>query len=575
MLIRKFGGNMFKIGIDLGTTNSLISYWTENGPVIIPNSLGDSLTPSVVSLDDNGEILVGEIAKERQIVHPELSASLIKRTMGTKKMYKLGDKEFLSEELSALILKALKEDSENFLGVPITEAVISVPAYFSDAQRKATKRAGELAGLKVDRLISEPTAAALAYGLLNAKTETKVLVFDLGGGTFDVSILEFFDNIMEVRAVAGDNYLGGEDFTEVLINLFINHNNLKRDEINDGDYALLRKEAELAKRSFCENKLVNIDCLIEGVKLSYEIGIEEYEKSVKNLLNRLREPVERALSDSSLKISDIESILLVGGATKFPLIRQFVSKLFGRLAFVNINPDQVVAVGASVQAALKGKNAAFKEIILTDVCPYTLGTTVSVKKAYGYYETGHFLPIIERNTTIPVSRMESLNTIYENQKVINIEILQGESRLSKDNIYLGELNIQVPPCPAGEQAVDVRYTYDINGILEVEVTVVATGKKTSVIIEKNAGTMTKEEIAQHVEALSYLKIHPREDHKNMLVIARGERLFQQSLGLDRHRIAELLKDFEDVLEKQNLKEIEEYRKKLKEIFRTIDDREDF
>ena len=219
---------MVKFGIDLGTTNSSISYWTEEGPVIIPNSLGDLLTPSVVSIDDSGDILVGKIAKERLVTHPELSASVFKRTMGTRKVYKLGDKEFLSEELSALVLKALKEDAQHHLGVPVTEAVISVPAYFSDAQRKATKRAGELAGLKVDRLVTEPTAAALAYGIHNVKGDTKVLVFDLGGGTFDVSILEFFDKVMEVRAVAGDNFLGGEDFTETLINMFLAHHEIKK-----------------------------------------------------------------------------------------------------------------------------------------------------------------------------------------------------------------------------------------------------------------------------------------------------------------------------------------------------------
>lgn len=566
---------MVNIGIDLGTTNSLISYWTEDGPVIIPNSLGERLTPSVVSIDDNGEVLTGQIAKERQITHPEMSASLFKRNMGAKKTYKLGEKEFLPEELSAIILKALKEDAEQYLGIPIAEAVISVPAYFSDAQRKATKRAGELAGLKVDRLVTEPTAAALAYGLHNTKSETKVLVFDLGGGTFDVSILEFFDNIMEVRAVAGDNYLGGEDFTEILVNMFLKQHSLKREDLEDKTYSFLRKEAEIAKRSFCESRTAAISCRVNDAVLSCEISTEEYEKAVKGLLNRLKEPVERALGDSALKLSDIEAILLVGGATKLPIIRQFVSKLFGRLAFININPDEVVAMGASVQAALMGKDAAFKEIILTDVCPYTLGTTVSVKKYYGHYESGHFFPIIERNTTIPVSRSERLYTVYDNQKIINVEILQGESRLSKDNIYLGELNIPVPPRPAGEEAIDVRYTYDINGILEVEVTAVSTGTKRSVVVEKNSGHMTKEEIAKRLEALSYLKVHPRENHENRLLIARGERMFQESLGPERQRIADLLRDFEDIIERQNLKEIEAHRKKLKEIFDTIGGKEEF
>jgi molecular chaperone HscC len=566
---------MIRIGIDLGTTNSLVSYWTEDGPVIIPNTLGEHLTPSAVSIEEDGKVLVGRAAKERQITHPELSAFSFKRTMGTKKVYKLGEREFLSEELSALVLKALKEDAEHFLGIPITEAVISVPAYFSDAQRKATKRAGELAGLKVDRLVTEPTAAALAYGLHNVKSDTKVLVFDLGGGTFDVSILEFFDNIIEVRAVAGDNYLGGDDFTEVLVNLFLKHHNLNKLDLDNKELSLIRKEAEIAKRAFIDNRIVNINCNIKNEVLKYEVSLEEYEKHVKSLLNRLREPVERALKDSDLKLVDIDSILLVGGATKLPLIRNFVSKLFGKLAYVNINPDEVVGLGASVQSALVGKNAALNEIILTDVCPYTLGTTVSVKKSYGYYETGHFLPIIERNTTIPVSKVERLYTIYDNQKTISVDILQGESRLSKDNIYLGELNILVPPRPAGEEAIDVRYTYDINGILEAEVTVVSTGVKRSVIIEKNTGSMTKEEIADRLEALEYLKIHPRENYENKLLLARGERLFQENLGATRQTIGEMLREFENVLEGQDLIEIEKYRKKLKEIFEVIDSGEDF
>lgn len=566
---------MVNIGIDLGTTNSLISYWTDNGPVIIPNSFGEHLTPSVVSIDDNGEVLTGKIAKERQITHPELSASVFKRNMGAKKIYKLGDKEFLPEELSALILKSLKEDAEHFLGIPVTEAVISVPAYFSDAQRKATKRAGELAGFKVDRLISEPTAAALAYGLHTKKSDTKFLVFDLGGGTFDVSILEFYDNIMEVRAVAGDNYLGGEDFTEVLAGLFLKHHNIEREDLDSKAYALLRKEAETAKRAFAEKRTVTLSCSIKGEMLAYEINMEEYEKAVKGLLNRLKEPVERVLSDADLKLKDIESILLVGGATKLPVIRTFVSRLFGRLAYVNINPDEVVALGAAVQAALKGRDAAFSEIILTDVCPYTLGTSVCVKKSQGYFESGYFLPIIERNTIIPVSKVDRLYTVHDNQATIKVDILQGESRLSKDNIYLGELNIPVPPRPAGEEAVDVRYTYDVNGILEAEVKVISTDVTRRVVIEKNPGSMTNEEIEERLKNLSHLKIHPRENNENKLLIARGERLFEENLGETRQRIAMLLSDFEDVLERQNPMEIEESRKKVNEIFDTLDNKGDF
>lgn len=563
------------IGIDLGTTNSLVSYWSEDGPMIIPNSLGQNLTPSVVSFDDNGEVLVGQIAKERQMTYPELSASVFKRYMGTKKKYKFGDKEFLPEELSAIIIKSLKEDAEHYLGVRINEAVISVPAYFSDAQRKATKRAGELAGLKVDRLITEPTAAAIAYGIHLKDADTKFLVFDLGGGTFDISILELFDNVMEVRAVAGDNYLGGEDFTEVLVTRFLKYHNIKENDLDGKARAMLKKQAEVAKRLFYEKKTVTMSCIIKDEELSLDITLEEYEEATRHLFQRLREPVERALSDASLKISDIEAILLVGGATRLPLIRTFVSKLFGRLAFANINPDEVVAIGAGIQAALKGKDAVIKEVILTDVCPYTLGTTVTVKKSQGYMEPGHFLPIIERNTTIPVSRVERLYTIHPNQNVIHIDILQGESRLSKDNIFLGELNVPVPPKPEGEEAVDVRFTYDLNGILEVEVAAVSTGAKRSIVIEKDPGYMTKEEITKSIESLANLKIHPRENHENKLIIARGERLYEEKTGAVRAEIAELLVEFEDVLDKQIPKLIEEKRKMLKDRFDLIDMKGEF
>jgi len=566
---------MAVIGIDLGTTNSLVSYWTEDGAKIIPNSLGQNLTPSVVSIDDNGEVLVGQIAKERLITHPELGASVFKRSMGSKKKYKLGTKEFIPEELSAILLKALKQDAEHFFGEPVSEAVISVPAYFSDAQRKATKRAGEMAGLRVDRLISEPTAAAVAYGLHLKDDDTKFLVFDLGGGTFDVSILELFDNIMEVRAVAGDNYLGGEDFTEVLVSMFMKHHSLNINEIDEKTSAMLKKQAEIAKRMFTEKKTAQFECLVKGEMLSMSINLDEYESAVKHLFQRLREPVERALSDAALRISDIEAILLVGGGTKLPLIRTFVSKLFGKLAFANINPDEVVALGAAVQAALKGKDASIKEVILTDVCPYTLGTSISVRKSQGYHEPGHFLPIIERNTTIPVSKVERLYTIFDNQKIINIDILQGEARLSKDNIFLGELNVPVPPKTAGEEAIDVRFTYDINGILEVEVTVVSTGLKRNIVVEKEPGHMTKEEIAKSIESLAHLKIHPRENHENKHLIARGERLYEERIGSDRQEIGHLLREFEDILDKQDTKQIQEYRAKLKDIFDSIDTKEGF
>lgn len=559
------------IGIDLGTTNSLVSYFTEDGAVVIPNRLGEHLTPSVVSVDENEQIFVGAVAKERQIAYPNETASVFKRSMGSNKEFSLGKKKFLPEELSSLIIRSLKEDAEIFLGQEVKEAVISVPAYFNDAQRKATQRAGQLAGLKVERLINEPTAAAIAYGLHTEKVNTKFLVFDLGGGTFDVSILELYKNIMEVRAVGGDNFLGGEDFTEILFNMFVKAKELDLDSLDYKTKANIKRQAEISKIAFSESKTVVMKCKVNEEILEYEVTLDEYEKACEMLLAKLRRPIERALRDAAIKIKEIDSIVLVGGATKLPIIRNFVGKLFGRLPDTHINPDEAIAIGASMQAAMKARDTAIKEVVLTDVCPYTLGTSVSVQKPGGYYESGHFYPIIERNTVIPVSKTDRLYTVNENQKKITVQILQGESRFSRDNIYLGELNVPVPISGAGDQAIDVTYTYDINGILEVEVTVVSTGLKKRIVIEKNPGYMSEEEIENRLKELSELKIHPRDKEENKLLISRGERLYEESIGETRSQVARYLEWFEDILDKQNPLDIEKASIELKKIFDEIEE----
>ncbi|NFR45073.1 molecular chaperone HscC [Clostridium botulinum] len=559
------------IGIDLGTTNSLVSCFTENGPIIIPNRLGELLTPSVVSIDENGEIYVGKIARERASVYPENTALIFKRSMGSEKVFKLGSKEFLSEELSSFVLRSLKEDAEFHLKEEVVEAIISVPAYFNDAQRKATKKAGELAGLKVERIINEPTAAAIAYGLNQKKDNTKFLVFDLGGGTFDVSILELYKNVMEVRAVAGNNYLGGEDFTEIIESMFINFHELDKQNLDNKILSNIRRQSEIAKLSFSKEKEVIMKCKVEEKVLEYSLNLDEYEKSCQLLLKKIRRPIERALSDASIKIREIDSIVLVGGATKLPIIRNFVAKLFGRLPLVHINPDETVALGAAIQGAMKARDKAIKEIVLTDVCPYTLGTSISVEKANGNYESGHFHPIIERNTIIPVSKIDRLYTIYDSQNSISVKILQGESRLSKDNIYLGEISVPVPRGKGGEQSVDIRYTYDINGILEVEVTVVSTGFNKRIVIKNNSNSMSDEEVEERLEELKYIKIHPREEEENKLLLSRGERLYEENIGEKREYISRLLEKFEDILDKQDKREVEKAAKDLKEELDNIDD----
>ena len=561
---------MAVVGIDLGTTNSLVAYWdeTEKEANIIPNALGEHLTPSVVSVDENGEVLLGRVAKEYQVVHPERSASVFKRHIGTKKEYVLGDRTFLPEELSAMVVRSLKKDAEEYLNEEVTEAVISVPAYFSDAQRKATKRVGELAGVKVERIISEPTAAAIAYGIAQKDADTRFLVFDLGGGTFDISILELFDSIMEVRAVAGDNYLGGEDFTKLLSDIFLEKSGKKEEELTKAECSMLYQKAESAKIAGGQMMTIELKCGEEV--LTQSISEHEYEAKCKTLLSRLREPVERALADASVKVADIDAIILVGGGTKLPMIRSFVAKMFGKLPFININPDEVVALGAAVQSALKGKDAAIKEVILTDVCPYTLGTSTSVQQEHGRYEPGHFLPIIERNSVIPISKMQTVYTIHDDQRVMHIEIVQGESRMARDNVLLGELNVPVHATKDKEDEANIRYTYDVNGLLEVEVTVASSGETKKMIIEKDPGAMSPEEIEARFKELEHLKIHPRDNEKNRLVLARGERLYEEHIGEEREIINYWMMQFENALDRQNPEEIDQVREEVMHAFDEIE-----
>lgn len=559
------------IGIDLGTTNSLVAYYKEDEPIIIPNVFGENLTPSVVSVDENGEIFVGRIAQERLLTHPEMTASVFKRSVGSKKVYRLGTKTFTPEELSAMVIRKLKEDAEEFLGVEVDEAVISVPAYFNDTQRRATKTAGELAGLKTERIVNEPTAAAVAYGLHDQQDYTKYLVFDLGGGTFDVSILEKYNNIMEVRAVAGDNFLGGEDFTDILVDWFIRHHEFDPDNLGQISLGIIRKSAETAKLSFLTDRHTSMSCTLDGEQYTMPITFEEYEKRCEVLFARLRNPIKRALSDASIRLKDIESLLLVGGATKLPLVKTFVSKLMGRFPSAHIDPDQVVAMGTAVHSAMKKRNKNIKEIVLTDVCPYTLGTNISIFKGNGFYEPGHFCPIIERNTIIPVSRSERLFTVHDSQKFITVEILQGESRRSDDNVVLGELNVEVPPGKAGQEAIDVRYTYDINGILEVEVTVLSTGAAKTLVLEKNPGVLTEAEVAEKLEALKALKVHPRDKDENRLLLAKAERLYEENVGDARRVLSQEIVNFETLLDRQDEREIRDYAIKFSELLRDIEE----
>lgn len=558
------------VGIDLGTTNSLIGYFTEEGPRLIPNRLGKNLTPSIVSVDEEGNVYVGETARERMSLYPDTVASTFKRSMGSDRDYVLSGKKYKAEELSSFVLKALKEDAEVFLGQEITEAIISVPAYFDDKRRKATKKAGEMAGLKVERIISEPTAAAIAHGLYEQEGNGRFLVFDLGGGTFDVSILELFENILEVRAVAGDNYLGGEDFTRVLEKLFVKKQKLDKQSMSLKDQTRLYRAAEKAKCLFGDEDSVTMQFVYKDEELVSEITRKEYEEACEDLFMRIREPVKRSLSDAGLALKDIDKVVLVGGATKLSIIRSFLVKLFHKFPDKAMNPDEVVALGVAIEAAMKERHQDVKEVILTDVCSFTLGTEVVREYEEGHFEDGHFCPIIERNTVIPVSHTERLYTVRDNQEKVRVRVLQGESRFARNNLYLGELNVTVPKAPKGEEAIDVTYTYDINSLLEVQVKVVSTGETQKMIIKGSDNQMTDEEIAARMEELSYLKIQPRDQEENKLVILQAERMYEELLGEQRKKVERYLMAFEEALRKGERADIKEARDNLVEFMSEIE-----
>ena len=560
------------IGIDLGTTNSLAAYFTQEGPKLIPNRLGRRLTPSVVSMDEEEQIYVGDLAVERGLLYPGSTASVFKRDMGSGRKFNLLHKPFTAEELSSFVLRSLKEDAEIFLGEPVTEAVISVPAYFNDERRRATKRAGELAGLKVERIISEPTAAAIAYGLYQSKGHMRFLVFDLGGGTFDVSVLERIDSILEVRAVAGDNFLGGEDFTAVLEEMFFEkYPQFDRLALDSKTLRHIHKQAEACKIGFSEDKKSVMECKIGDQMYTLTVELSAYEKACEELLDKIRQPVRRSLSDAHIRLSDIDKVVLVGGATKSPVIRRFVSKLFRAIPDTNINPDEAVALGAAIQGAMKERKDAIKEVILTDVCPFTLGTEVVREWEKGIFENGIFCPIIERNTIIPASRTERLYTAHDGQTKIRVNVLQGESRFAKNNLSLGEMTIEIPKGPAGEEAVDVTYTYDINSILEVEVKVVSTGKQQKQVFGGKDLDMSPEEIAERFNTLSYLKIHPRDREENKYLLLLGERMYEESIGDRRYLIQEELHKYEQALNSYESAEIERAKEAFRDFLKDLEE----
>jgi molecular chaperone HscC len=549
------------IGIDLGTTNSAAAVWRDGQAVLVPNAIGDLLTPSAVSVDEKGAVLVGMAARERQSTHPRDTVSAFKRYIGTQQTVTLGKRTYDAEELSALVLRQLKADAEAFTGETVTGAVITVPAYFNDRQRKATRRAGEIAGLKVERLVNEPTAAALAFGIQTREQEP-FLVFDLGGGTFDVSIVEVFEGVVEVRASSGDNRLGGEDFNDKVIE--VARRTLDPERKLDGAdsvvlHELLRAAAERTRRKLTEADEAEFSIVWNGESFTANVTAAAFEEAAGPLLQRLRDPVLRSLRDSNIRVETLSEIVLVGGSTRMPVVRRAITRMFGRFPNATVHPDHAVALGAAVQAGLLARAEALEEVRLTDVSPFTLGVDNAEPDGAGGWRTGIFSPIIDRNTTIPASRVRYYGTVSDNQRAIRFGIYQGEAREVTGNVKLGEVTLAIPPKPAGEVMVECRFTYDSSGILEVDVSIPATGVSRNLVIIDEADAMDEKQIASRRAELAALKVHPREESENAAVLARAARCYEGFIGERRDLIGHWIGAFELTLAGQDPRLIKEAR----------------
>ncbi|MDG5789391.1 Hsp70 family protein [Evansella sp. AB-P1] len=482
------------VGIDLGTTNSAAAYIFKQKPKMITLEYDHNTIPSVVLIDPKGHIVVGEEARNALVAMPDRTKAAVKRSMGEDVSFPLGDQSYTPEELSAFILKEIKESVDEVLGEGEKEAVITVPAYFTNTQRQATKKAGELAGFVVERIINEPTAAALAYGLQNLHDDGHILVYDLGGGTFDVSVVEMMGGILEVKASAGNNQLGGEDFDWLLVDWLAEkvqseHGVDPRQDVRGK--ARLKEEAEKVKKELSFADSVDVAIPVITVKNNVPVGLdvtitrEEFISLIKPLLQETEEKLRQVLEDANLQPNEIDEVLLVGGSTRIPQVHKLVHQFFQKEPRSDINPDEVVAQGAAVQAGIKSGALSKKGIIVTDVAPFSMGIAVLSANLMGRMgKPGAFHAIIPRNTTIPVTRTEQFSTTFDGQTEVKIEIFQGENDWVKNNYFLNEFILEgLAPRPAGEEGVEVTFRYNLNGILEVKAKSVSTGVEMKITVE--------------------------------------------------------------------------------------------
>ena len=546
------------IGIDLGTTNSLGAVYRNHTVELIPNRYGSFLTPSVVSMADDGTILVGEVAKERLVSHPESTAASFKKDMGTEQKYILGNRTFLPEELSSFIIRSIVEDAKVYLQEEIEEVIVSVPAYFHDRQRVATKRAGALAGVTVNRIINEPSAAAMASYIDTSKEEL-FLIFDFGGGTLDVSLVECFDTMVEIISVAGDNRLGGDDFHQIMADSFIKEHGLIKSKIPSKTYAILLRQAEICKRKLTEEESAKMTLNLDGKTYQSEYTNQRLLDESAGLLSKIKGVLSRAMRDGEVSLSDLNAVVMVGGSSKMPLIQSYMQHVFKNIPVIVSNSDLMIAQGLGLVCAVKARNEEIKDYVLTDICPFTLGTNI-----VNHADPSHpyMSPIIERNTVLPCSRMKRFYTASDNQTTLRFEILQGEHTYAEDNLKLSELSVTVPKKKRGEESADVRFTYDINGILIVDIKVLSTGQSISKVISQN---LSDKEIMHKVEELQKLKVHPKEISENTLVLEKLKALFEEVPPYMREHVQNYISSFEVVLERQDPRRIAKYRRFLEQM----------
>ncbi|MGN0408275.1 MAG: Hsp70 family protein [Bacteroides sp.] len=558
---------MAVIGIDLGTTNSLAAVWKNNKAELIKNRLGSELTPSVVSVHD-AEILVGQHAKERLVSNPELTAAGFKRYMGTNKKFELGGYTFSPEELSSLVIKKLVEDAKIALGEEIEEAVISVPAYFNNEQRNATKLAARLAGVHCERIINEPSAAALFCRIGNPDTEQTVLVFDMGGGTLDVSVVDCFENIVEIQAIAGDNHLGGKDFDELIAKKFCEENGLDYEGLSDKNRQALLRRAELCKIELSEAESSELHFRYEEKEYQYTFTNQQLVETCGELFLRMKQIIQRALKDSGNMPEDITDILPVGGSCEMPVVREYLSHLFKRRVEKLIDGNKIVAAGLGVYCGIKMRNDDIKDILMTDVCPFSLGTQVKNPENTQFPIMS---VIIERNTVLPASATR-LYTTQSDQPYF--QIYQGESYYVNENVKIGGFGFEegiediTAALNGGKMEIALTFSYDINGILDVTAKVLATGQEKHVSIVSENNPLTPEEIEKRRSNMG--KIGFADNEENKAVLALASRIYEESVGTVREKAEEILYYFNSVLKTNSPIKIKKAREQCLPILEMLD-----